>query len=914
MFFNIKNFHYCIILGIDIVHNRFLILQGEVEQIAQMPPKATNTHETGFLEFIDEIIGTKRYEKPLQKLTERMEELDFDRESKSQRVTLAEQHKTSLVEPMKKATAFLRDRNTKVRTNHMLNQVKAFNIRRGLEGKKEKLAGLEEQQKTIQNRLDEIKKHNDEKRNEYAEAEKAYQIAEAKFKKNKKVLDDADAKYVQLNQEIKNSNADRKKKLEEQKKLEVELEKLIGLPERHELEIGKLEQRKTELESDIKKEEVATAGDIERLNKQVDETVTEKKKADAELRKLKSAMDEKKVAVDNLKKELSRSQEAEAADKAKLDKLINELEELKNVVRRKSGQGMDISEEDIARKEAKAAQLRKKASQLINTEAEKRSIYMRLRSQFSEAKETAEGGKMTDRVDKSLFGAKAQGKFDGLYGRMKDLATIEETYNIGATTASGMLDYWVVDNDSTAAECIQFLKDKGLPSQTFICVSKMGRVLIDGCQAPFRTPQNALRVFDLLKISKPELKPVFYKAFRDTLIAENLDIASKVAYGGQVRYRVVTYQGDIIEATGSLVGGGSRPTSGKFNSGRLENGLNKQELEKLSRQVNQAEKEFSEVSDQKQQVENEAFNIEKEVAEAKAKMTNYRSDLESSKKMIPMKEKMIREQEEKVKSSKIPEKVLREKAKRIEQAEAELEKAREPYDEADENVKALANKVKGLNEDKKKEILKKLNKCKDQFKRVKEEINKLNIELKNFEKNKNKAETKKNKLKEEIDAVQNRMLEMVEEKKKLEATAVKLNEEKATLKADKDEKEQIYNELKSAANEFDKEEKKLNKDKVVVDNNLQTLSDELRHYEKEERALIASLRTFELADIPEVEVEPLVELTEEELSQINVKELEARLAKYTNKLKREEPNLNIIDDYNKAVSNYYYACFVIYAT
>jgi len=46
--------------GIDLDHNRFLILQGEVEQIAMMKPKAPNEHESGMLEFLEDIIGSSR--------------------------------------------------------------------------------------------------------------------------------------------------------------------------------------------------------------------------------------------------------------------------------------------------------------------------------------------------------------------------------------------------------------------------------------------------------------------------------------------------------------------------------------------------------------------------------------------------------------------------------------------------------------------------------------------------------------------------------------------------------------------------------------------------------------------------------------------------------------------------------------
>ena len=68
--------------GIDLVHNRFLILQariigdclstflsdllqGEVEQIAMMKPKAQTEHDEGLLEYIEDIIGFELIYQPL---------------------------------------------------------------------------------------------------------------------------------------------------------------------------------------------------------------------------------------------------------------------------------------------------------------------------------------------------------------------------------------------------------------------------------------------------------------------------------------------------------------------------------------------------------------------------------------------------------------------------------------------------------------------------------------------------------------------------------------------------------------------------------------------------------------------------------------------------------------------------------
>jgi structural maintenance of chromosome 4 len=51
--------------GIDLDNNRFLILQGEVEQIAMMKPKGQTPHEDGLLEYLEDIIGSNKFVEPI---------------------------------------------------------------------------------------------------------------------------------------------------------------------------------------------------------------------------------------------------------------------------------------------------------------------------------------------------------------------------------------------------------------------------------------------------------------------------------------------------------------------------------------------------------------------------------------------------------------------------------------------------------------------------------------------------------------------------------------------------------------------------------------------------------------------------------------------------------------------------------
>jgi structural maintenance of chromosome 4 len=47
--------------GIDLGNNRFLILQGEVEQISQMKQKSGDRDKPGLLEYLEDIIGSGQY-------------------------------------------------------------------------------------------------------------------------------------------------------------------------------------------------------------------------------------------------------------------------------------------------------------------------------------------------------------------------------------------------------------------------------------------------------------------------------------------------------------------------------------------------------------------------------------------------------------------------------------------------------------------------------------------------------------------------------------------------------------------------------------------------------------------------------------------------------------------------------------
>ncbi len=97
--------------GIDLDHKRFLILQGEVESIAQMPPRAKNEHEEGLLEYLEDIIGTSCFKTPIEEQAKLVDEANERRAEKLGRLKIVQKEKDALEAKKREAEQFLRDQN-----------------------------------------------------------------------------------------------------------------------------------------------------------------------------------------------------------------------------------------------------------------------------------------------------------------------------------------------------------------------------------------------------------------------------------------------------------------------------------------------------------------------------------------------------------------------------------------------------------------------------------------------------------------------------------------------------------------------------------------------------------------------------------------------------------------------------------
>lgn len=135
------------------------------------------------------------------------------------------------------------------------------------------------------------------------------------------------------------------------------------------------------------------------------------------------------------------------------------------------------------------------------------------------------------------------GNVQGLFGRLGDLGSIDKQYDAAASNATGALDNLVVDTTVHAQQCVEHLRKHDLGVATFLILEKQANLARE-MDRRAQTPEGIPRLFDLVKCSRQELRPAFFYAFRHTLVASDIDQASRIGHGSQDSRcsRVVTMQ------------------------------------------------------------------------------------------------------------------------------------------------------------------------------------------------------------------------------------------------------------------------------------------------------------------------------------------------------------------------------------
>jgi structural maintenance of chromosome 4 len=193
---------------------------------------------------------------------------------------------------------------------------------------------------------------------------------------------------------------------------------------------------------------------------------------------------------------------------------------------------------------------------------------------------------------------KESGRIDGFHGRLGNLGTIDQKYDIAISTACGALDNFVTDTVEGGQQCIEYLKERPTLEEETSCVS----ISLEAKISPrSRLPENVPRLFDLIKAKDEKFRPAFYHSLQNTLVATDLAQANRIAYGAK-RWRVVTLDGQLIDKSGTMSGGGNTVKKGLM-SAKLVAEVSKDQVAKLEVDRDALEQDFQKFQDRQQELE-----------------------------------------------------------------------------------------------------------------------------------------------------------------------------------------------------------------------------------------------------------------------------------------------------------------------
>jgi structural maintenance of chromosome 4 len=183
-------------------------------------------------------------------------------------------------------------------------------------------------------------------------------------------------------------------------------------------------------------------------------------------------------------------------------------------------------------------------------------IFHLAKTQAEDAKEAMKAGNSRSKAVSGILKAACTGNelaHVGILGRLGDLATISDQYDVAVSTACGFLDHIVVQTTKDAQNCLDYLRKHKLGRANFIPLEKMKKGAHDRV---VETPEGAPRLFELITPSNFAITPALFLGVGNTLVAPDLETATRWAYDFGMRWRVVTIDGNLIEMSGTMQGGG----------------------------------------------------------------------------------------------------------------------------------------------------------------------------------------------------------------------------------------------------------------------------------------------------------------------------------------------------------------------
>lgn len=302
---------------------------------------------------------------------------------------------------------------------------------------------------------------------------------------------------------------------------------------------------------------------------------------------------------------------------------------------------------------------------------------------------------------KQVLKASKTGQLSGVYGSVAQLIKVDSQYSVAIETAlGGALQNIIVENEDIAKRGIRLLQETKAGRATFLPITSVkGNRLnengLDSCDGFI-----ALAV-DLVKFDA-KLTGIYTSLLGRIVIAEDIDLATNIAKKYGYKFRIVTLDGQVINAGGSFTGGSTAKSSGVLTR--------KNDIERLNAERSQLAEKLTDVKQSCEKLQAETDKLGFDIAAARDELNTVNADkirFESELKRIEamLAQNIEQRSSAKQNASKLADKLketeqfISEASLKLEETEKEISKKEKTVSENEEQRLAMQNKREALTEE-----------------------------------------------------------------------------------------------------------------------------------------------------------------------------------------------------------------------
>ncbi|KAL9018568.1 MAG: hypothetical protein Q9185_004170 [Variospora sp. 1 TL-2023] len=887
--------------GVDLDHKRFLILQGEVESIAQMKPKAANEHDDGLLEYLEDIIGTSKYKTPIEESATEVDTLNEVCTEKSSRVQHVEKEKNSLEDKKNKALAYIKDENELAFKQSALYQVYIDECGDNLKVTEEAIGQMQEQLNAElsrhQGNEDGIKSlEKDYKRGvkEYEALQKTTQAVVKEMAKH----DKEQVKYEEKRKFLTTKQTRLEKSLHTSRLSGSESSSLI---EKHADDISRNMKDITALEKEMRTEEKELAVIRDGLKGKTQGFSDQIAARQKSLEPWNEKINEKQSSIAVTQSELDILRERASAGDVALEETRAKMQALEETRRSKEVELKEMKAHK-AQAEKHVAKTQSELSKLSDQEPALRSRLSGARQKADEAKASLSSSQSQGNVLNGLMRLKESGRIEGFHGRLGNLGTIDQKYDVAISTACPSLENMVVDSVEVGQQCIDYLRKNNLGRANFILLDRLARRDLSAIE----TPENVPRLFDLVKSKNDIFRSAFFSVLQNTLVAKDLAQANRIAYGVR-RWRVVTLDGQLIDVSGTMSGGGTRVARGGMSS-RLVAETTKEQVSKLEVDRDGVEKEFDAFQEKQRELEAALKELTDESPKIEIEMQKTNLEIDSINRNLADVERRLSELTAAQQPSSSDESRIATLEKQLSKLNKDLDRLRAETAGLEAEIQALQDKIMeagGV----------RLRAQKAKVDGLAEQISMLTEEISNAEVARSKAEQQKKKHQKAYDDAEKEIAIAAEELEALASEVANQNSDASDSKRRVEEAQEALDakqeQLAVLKQELDLKTAELNETRAVeiemrnkFEENQKVLSENqkrLRYWTEK----IGKLALQSASDLDgEQTVEELPQYTKDELEDMDKDSLKGEIAVLEEKTQNNNVDLGVLAEYRRRVEEY----------